>query len=272
MSAHLLRRLLLLVYLQTAASTPDCEELELSPLITGPDGVKDDQLSASSIYSSAYVAKESRFTSEIAWCKNNSDPDPWLQVTFEDSQTIFAIQTLGNGARFEFVKNYTISYSLDGSKWNWFTSGNGTIHTEIFRKPSYSLQFSGNVAPSIPVRNDFETPIVARFVKLHPLGYYEYRSVRWELYKCLNLDCEGPELSPLITGPGGVNDDQLSASSIYCSSYVAKESRFNVFYYSCETASGSVRGHAMTTINDVTNNDDATNNDGAMNNDDVSQL
>lgn len=49
------------------------------------------------------------------------------------------------------------------------------------------LQFAGNTNHYDPVRNDFDPPIVARSLKIHPVDIYMFCSTRWELYKCLNL-------------------------------------------------------------------------------------
>ncbi|ELU07787.1 hypothetical protein CAPTEDRAFT_193157 [Capitella teleta] len=197
MKAHLL--MLSLVYLRNAAFTSGCDVL--SPLITGPDGVQDDQLSASSDSDKDFLPQDSRFRSE----------NEWLQVTFGESHTIVAIETMGHGSYDEYVKSYNISYSPDGSAWNWVTS-NGIIHTRfsvlnhridtaddvnrtLQQQGASSAtgkrrvsQFAGNTNHYAPVRNDFDPPIVARSLKIHPVDFYKYCSTRWELYKCLNLD------------------------------------------------------------------------------------
>ncbi|ELU07769.1 hypothetical protein CAPTEDRAFT_193138 [Capitella teleta] len=209
MKAHLL--MLSLVYLRNAAFTSGCDEL--SPLITGPDGVQDDQLSASSDNGKDSLPQHSRFTSESAWGKtlSGSDNDPWLQVTFGESHTIVAIETMGHASYAEYVESYNISYSPDGSAWNWVTS-NGIIHTRfsvlnhridtaddvnrtLQQQGASSAtgkrrvsQFAGNTNHYDPVRNDFDPPIVARSLKIHPVDIYMFCSTRWELYKCLNLD------------------------------------------------------------------------------------
>ncbi|ELT91774.1 hypothetical protein CAPTEDRAFT_105883, partial [Capitella teleta] len=113
------------------------------------------------------------------WCPKKSDQDSWLQVTFGDLQTIYAIETLGSVDYDEYVKMYRISYSSDGSEWNWFNA-DGETHT-----------FTGNVDRLLAVRNYFEPPVEAGWLKIHPIECHDYCSMRWELYKCLNLGTSG---------------------------------------------------------------------------------
>ena len=51
--------------------------------------------------------------------------------------------------------------------------------------------FTGNAVMETQepvVRNEFDWPIAARFVRLNPQSWYNHISLRWELYGCDNVD------------------------------------------------------------------------------------
>ncbi|ELU13689.1 hypothetical protein CAPTEDRAFT_220420 [Capitella teleta] len=188
--------LLLLICAAAASSRAELCKSDESPMINGPDGVANSQLTASSnIFNSNFESYESRLTGSMGWCWDtiNGDPDPWLQVDFEYSKPIIAIDTLGHsdvnvGA---WVASYEISYSQDGSQWTWYKN-NGNVKV-----------FNGNTDSGTFVRNNFNPPIVARFLKFHPLAYTQYPVLRWELYTCNTMTpvaCQCSETSPIFAG------------------------------------------------------------------------
>lgn len=81
----------------------------------------------------------------MGWCWDtiNGDSDPWLQVDFEYSKPIIAIDTLGHsdvnvGA---WVASYKISYSQDGSQWTWYKN-NGNVKVRMSKTPQTVFPFS----------------------------------------------------------------------------------------------------------------------------------
>ncbi|ELU11782.1 hypothetical protein CAPTEDRAFT_49342, partial [Capitella teleta] len=107
------------------------------------------------------------------WLKEDSDPDPWLQVDFEYSRPIVAIDSLGAGhVDVWYVNTYRISHSQNGLQWMWYEySGSPKI-------------FDRNVNAFEVARSVFDPPIEARFLRFHPLTFNLYASVRWELFTC----------------------------------------------------------------------------------------
>ncbi|ELT89822.1 hypothetical protein CAPTEDRAFT_48192, partial [Capitella teleta] len=105
------------------------------------------------------------------WCCGNESL-PWLQVDLGYSRSIYAIDTMGNPNINMLVKTFKIEYREDGQLWKWYTL-NGL--TKIF---------DGNTQTDVVVRNYFDPPIAARFVKLYPLQHENYRCMRWEMYTC----------------------------------------------------------------------------------------
>ncbi|ELT99364.1 hypothetical protein CAPTEDRAFT_47037, partial [Capitella teleta] len=97
----------------------------------------------------------------------------WLQVDFEYSRLIVAIDTLQYLDESQvYVKSYKIAHSQDESQWVWYGE-NGS--PQVFECKS-----DGDQA----VRNLFDPPIEARLLRFYLFDYDEYASVRWELFTC----------------------------------------------------------------------------------------
>ena len=94
--------------------------------------ISDEQLSASSVHSASTLAKYARLnTSEgFGWCPdqgNDSYPvrnsieafyDQYLQVDFNETFTITAIETQDGGNSFqEFLENFRVNYTVSESPW-----------------------------------------------------------------------------------------------------------------------------------------------------------
>ncbi|ELU01008.1 hypothetical protein CAPTEDRAFT_195559 [Capitella teleta] len=170
--ARLLLGLLLLASLSTVlASIVDSCASDLSAMIDGAGGVDDSKLNASSIYSESYSPAHSRLTATSSWLRVYSDSEPWLQVEFEASMPIIAIDTKGYSSY--YVTEYKISHSMDGLTWIWYEND------------ASPRVFSGSLNDSsVLIRNYFDPPIEASFLRLHPVAWNEHPGVKWELYTC----------------------------------------------------------------------------------------
>ncbi|ELU09681.1 hypothetical protein CAPTEDRAFT_208335 [Capitella teleta] len=160
----------ILFYLRIVSSVAGCDVPV--PLIWGVDGAENSQLLASSEASYESSAIMSRITSSTGWCPNPGDTDTWLEVSFGYLQTIVVIQILGSGSRNEYVTKYQLSYRTEGLDWNWYGS-NGDTAT-----------FNGNTKPFVAVTHNFEPPLLATSLRIHPDEYSGAKTVRWELYGC----------------------------------------------------------------------------------------
>ena len=65
----------------------------------------------------------------------------------------------------QWVEKYQVSYSLDGREWTFVDDG------KIFQ---------GNNDRNTWVRNNFETPIRARAIRIHPLQWKTHMSMRFD--------------------------------------------------------------------------------------------
>ena len=82
--------------------------------------IRDDQITASSQYSSK--PPSSARLNAGAWSAKTLDLNQWLQVDFERSTIITGISTQGLylGLGFEFVTDYTISFSNDEQNFHGY--------------------------------------------------------------------------------------------------------------------------------------------------------
>ena len=69
-----------------------------------------------------------------------------------------------------YVKNYTLSYSMDNLTWTDVKDSSGNV-----------LVFTGNTDKNSSVTNTLPTPVAVRFFKLHPMSFNWHISMRWDL-------------------------------------------------------------------------------------------
>ena len=86
------------------------------------------KVTASSAQSARTPANNSRlnFTSGSSWCAVTGDSNPYLQIDLQTLHIICAVSTQGNSQVDQWVKNYTLQSSIDGSTWTDYTE-NGQV-------------------------------------------------------------------------------------------------------------------------------------------------
>ena len=88
-----------------------------------PDIIPDAQITASSNYGSFYPHK-GRLNGDSAWCQPPFEiPDNYIQVDMGAGRAVCGVATQGNAHR-SFIKNYTLSFSTDGTSWTTYKEGN----------------------------------------------------------------------------------------------------------------------------------------------------
>ena len=85
--------------------------------------IPDSNITASSVQNDNTPAKNGRlhFTSGSSWCARTSDANPYLQIDLQTLHIICAVSTQGNSQADQWVKNYTLQSSTDGSTWTNYT-------------------------------------------------------------------------------------------------------------------------------------------------------
>ena len=85
--------------------------------------IPDSKITASSEKDANTPAKNGRLkhTSGSSWCAGTSDSNPFLQIDLQTLHIICAVSTQGNSEAEEWVTNYILQSSIDGSHWTNYT-------------------------------------------------------------------------------------------------------------------------------------------------------
>ncbi|PFX30100.1 Receptor-type tyrosine-protein phosphatase F [Stylophora pistillata] len=87
--------------------------------------IPDSNMTASSVQSASTLAKNGRlnYTSGSSWCARTSDSNPYLQINLQTLHIICAVSTKGNSQADQWVKNYTLQFSMNGTTWTDYKKG-----------------------------------------------------------------------------------------------------------------------------------------------------
>lgn len=100
----------------------------------------------------------------------------WFQVDLGNVTTVTGIATQGGPSvrlnKPAWVKSYDVRYSNDGKSFRHYHLGG-----------KHQL-FAANTDSNTIVRNDFPSPIHARYIRVYPRSRKEEMSLRMELYGC----------------------------------------------------------------------------------------
>uniref|UniRef100_A0A2K5PRB1 Coagulation factor V n=1 Tax=Cebus imitator TaxID=2715852 RepID=A0A2K5PRB1_CEBIM len=126
---------------------------------------------------------------------------PWIQVDMQKEVIITGIQT--QGAKHYLKSCYTtefyVAYSSNQINWQIF-KGNSTRNV---------MYFNGNSDASTIKENQFDPPIVARYIRISPTQAYNRPTLRLELQGCEVNGCS----TPLGMESGKIENKQIMASS-----------------------------------------------------------
>ncbi|EHH61731.1 hypothetical protein EGM_19805 [Macaca fascicularis] len=126
---------------------------------------------------------------------------PWIQVDLQKEVVITGIQT--QGAKHYLKSCYTtefyVAYSSNQINWQIF-KGNSTRNV---------MYFNGNSDASTIKENQFDPPIVARYIRISPTRAYNRPTLRLELQGCEVNGCS----TPLGMENGKIGNKQITASS-----------------------------------------------------------
>ncbi|KAB0403537.1 hypothetical protein E2I00_007479, partial [Balaenoptera physalus] len=129
------------------------------------------------------------------------NPKPWIQVDMQREVLFTGIQT--QGAKHYLKSYYTteffMAYSSDRTNWRIF-KGNSTRNV---------MYFNGNSDASTIKENQFDPPVVARYIRISPTKSYNKPALRLELQGCEVNGCS----TPLGMESGKIENKQITASS-----------------------------------------------------------
>ncbi|KAM9243389.1 coagulation factor V [Dugong dugon] len=125
----------------------------------------------------------------------------WIQVDMQREVILTGVQT--QGAKHYLKSCYTtefyVAYSSDHTNWQIF-KGNSTRNL---------MYFDGNSDASTIKDNQFDPPIVARYIRISPTRSYNRPTLRMELQGCEVNGCS----TPLGMESGKIENKQITASS-----------------------------------------------------------
>lgn len=98
----------------------------------------------------------------------------WLQFDLGPPTLITGAVTRGQGDKRRFVTSYSLSYSNDSSVWYFYKDAN---HLE-------AKAFGGNLDSGTERRHYLNEPVVARYVRLHPLAWHKRIGMRAAVLGC----------------------------------------------------------------------------------------
>ena len=84
--------------------------------------ISDGNITASSVQNASTPAKNGRlnYRSGSSWCAGTSDTNPYLQIDLQTLHIICAVSTQGNSKADQWVKDYKLQLSTDGTTWTHY--------------------------------------------------------------------------------------------------------------------------------------------------------
>ncbi|XP_036401413.1 retinoschisin 1a [Megalops cyprinoides] len=128
---------------------------------------------------SSWTSSKARLNNQgfgCAWLSKFQDTSQWLQIDLKEVSVVSGILTQGRCDADEWVTKYSIQYrTYDHLNWIYYKDQTGNNRV-----------FYGNSDRSSSVQNLLRPPIVARYIRLLPLGWHTRIAVRMELLLCMN--------------------------------------------------------------------------------------
>ncbi|XP_034387252.1 retinoschisin-like [Cyclopterus lumpus] len=146
--------------------------------------VDSDQISCSSQdqyvgWYSSWIPSKARLNNQgfgCAWLSKFNDLHQWIQIDLKDEAVVSGILTQGRCDADEWITKYSIQYrTVETLNWIFYKDQTGNNRV-----------FYGNSDRSSTVQNLLRPPIVARYVRLLPLGWHTRIGMRLELLMCMN--------------------------------------------------------------------------------------
>ncbi|KAL9950901.1 hypothetical protein ACROYT_G043472 [Oculina patagonica] len=147
----------------------DCVNLDLG-MESG--SIQDSNITASSVQSVSTPAKNGRlnFASGSSWCAATSDTNPYLQIDLQTLHIICAVSTQGNSQADQWVTNYTLQSSTNGSTW--------TDYTEM----GQVMTLRGNKDRNSEVKHILYEGVLSKHLRFLPGTYHGGVCMRTEVF------------------------------------------------------------------------------------------
>ncbi|KAK7109139.1 mucin-5B-like [Littorina saxatilis] len=168
------------------------------------------------------------------WVARVVDDQQWLEVSFAKPMTISGLVTKGRDASPEWVTQYVLLYSMDGSIYHYYQE-----------EPNLPKVFKANSDSSTEVRQTIQ-PTTARFFMIKPVAWHGAIAIRLGLLGCQAVVAPTaiPTATPVAKPPlvptpeipnicmenmgmmnGQIRDDMLRASSFRDAAHAPQKAR-----------------------------------------------
>ncbi|XP_022778337.1 uncharacterized protein LOC111319871 [Stylophora pistillata] len=179
-----------------------------SPLGMESNIIPNSALKSSSVYNQYFGPERSRLNKKQegsyygGWASKHGDVGQWLEIDLGKITKVTQIATQGRYDANWWVTKYTLTYS-DGGQFKSYKNGEVII---------------GNSDRNTAEGRILDEPIIARYVRIHPMTWYGHICMRVELFGCREGFNPGPaEECKKILGLQNyqIPDSALSASTSY---------------------------------------------------------
>ncbi|KAM4735953.1 discoidin, CUB and LCCL domain-containing protein 1 isoform 2-T2 [Anableps anableps] len=121
----------------------------------------------------------------LLWTADHGDPNPWVEIELAERSTVTGLVTTGSSV--SYIESYSLEFSKDRKSWKTYKDA---VSKE---KKVFEAYTDGHLR----VLNNLFPAVVARFVRLQPLGWYGRASARVQL-----LGCPAAKATPRSRPPG----------------------------------------------------------------------
>lgn len=128
---------------------------------------------------SSWLPNKARLNSQgfgCAWLSKYQDNNQWLQIDLQEVKVVSGILSQGRCDADEWITKYSVQYRSD-DKLNWIYYKDQTGNNRVFY---------GNSDRTSSVQNLLRPPIVARYIRILPLGWHTRIALRLELLLCMS--------------------------------------------------------------------------------------
>ncbi|KAL9955596.1 hypothetical protein ACROYT_G036938 [Oculina patagonica] len=197
----------------------DCD----SPMGMESGQIPNSALKAVSEYGASYGPSYGRLNHQSSYIAKGSDIGQWIQVDFGKVAKVTKIGTQGRYNVGQWVTKYIVSYSIDG----------GYFEFQTHKPYNFPREYIANKDYQSVVVNPLDEPIIARYIRIHPITWHSYISMRFELYGCYS-GFSTPKPPACMAGlgleNGNIPDSAVTASSMNSNTYRPSLGRLHKYY------------------------------------------
>lgn len=104
--------------------------------------------------------------SDYAFSAGINDKQQWVQVSSMNPEYWVGVMTQGRSNADQWITEYMVSYTNDGRSWTFADKGR---------------LFQANTDRNTWIRNNFDAPVFARAIRIHPTKWVNHISFRFDV-------------------------------------------------------------------------------------------